>query len=205
MKKATIIFTINLLSFLTGLDAKAQSLIPSDNLISISQNLIDFSGITQNNMISLTWRTISRSEKEFFIIQRSKDGIDWTDIGKASSNSQPNSFLFADNNPAGPMAYYRLKIEHEGHLEYSSLISVKFNSEINKTIVYPNPTRNVIWIKSEQTLNKDIIDLEVYNILGERIYASKMQDQIQNVDLSGYQDGYYCIKIGNQIYKVLKE
>ena len=52
----------------------------------------------------------------------------------------------------------------------------------------------------------EIIDLEVYDILGERIYASKMETgNTQKVDMSSYQTGYYCVKIGNQTYKVFKE
>ena len=121
------------------------------------------------------------------------------------STNASNAFEFTDKSPYENNTYYRLRIEYNGKKEFSSMISVKPTPEINKTILYPNPTKNVIWIKSEQTMNtRELIDLEVYNILGEKVYASKMQDDMK-IDMTSYQNGYYCIKIGNKTYKVLKE
>jgi hypothetical protein len=176
----------------------------SNNERTVSQGLVDFSGRNQNNAIALTWKSLTPSEGISFNVQRSKDATIWEDIGRVNgSDGQPASFSFIDSKPVEESMYYRLKIEHGNQVEYSSMITVKF-TEKNKTLIYPNPTKNVIWIKSEEAMYQDILDLEVYNILGEKVYASKVGGDVQ-LDMSGYNNGYYSVKIGNQIYKVLKE
>ena len=212
MKRPILIYITALAGILLTFvsNTKAQTAAePDRESASLSQALIDFTGKSQNNTIVLSWKTLTRTDNVSFNVQRSKDGTEWEDIGKISGNANAlNSFSFSDNNPKEAVNYYRLKIEREGKSDYSSLITVKYVIETNKTMLYPNPTKNVIWIKAEEANNnnKEIIDLEVYDILGERIYASKMETgNTQKVDMSNYQTGYYCVKIGNQTYKVFKE
>ncbi|MDB5228344.1 MAG: hypothetical protein JWN78_2537 [Bacteroidota bacterium] len=207
--KNSIIFSISLflITFLnTGLNACAQSTPEQRDLKSISETLIDFGGKIKNNAISLSWRTLIPMENVHFNIQRSRSALEWEDVGTVNGvNNQGGVFTFTDNNVTESVMFYRLKIQSGNKIEYSSMISVKYVPEINKTQVYPNPTKNVIWIKSEQTMNSsEYLDLEVYNIIGERVYASKMRDEIQRVDLSEYSDGYYSVRIGSKTYKVLK-
>ena len=109
--------------------------------------------------------------------------------------------------------YYRLKqVDYDGSLDYSPVVSVKFsettksNIEKNNVVLFPNPALNDIWIKTEQKLSSDnTLDVEVYNITGEKIYASKISDNLQKVDISNYQKGMYFIKVDNKTYKILKE
>jgi hypothetical protein len=205
MKRTLLFFSISLLLILhAGINARGQSASSTER--TLSQTLMDFSGRNQNNSILLSWTSLISSENLSFYIQRSKDAAEWVDIGKVNgSTAQPGLFSYTDNKPNDATVYYRLKMEKGGSIEYSSMISVKF-SEINKTILFPNPTKNVIYIKSEEAQYQDLIDLEVYNILGEKVYASKMErGDIQKVDMTNYNNGYYCIKIGSRAYKVLKE
>lgn len=211
MKRPICLFPFTLLFILLmagGSVSCAQTAENTERSVGIlSQTLVDFTGKSQNNTILISWKTLSQTDNVLFIIQRSKDGSEWEDLGKLNgSMTEPNSFSFTDNHPLEAVSYYRLKMDRDGKSEFSSLITVKYVIEINKTMLYPNPTKNVIWIKSEEASTRDIIDLEVYDILGERVYASKMEPgNLQKVDMSSLQNGYYCVKIGNQSYKVLKQ
>ena len=211
MKRPIYVFSLTFLIIFflaSGTISRAQSSGNTERSSGVlSQGLVDFAGKSQNNSILISWRTLSRTDNVLFNIQRSKDGSEWEDIGKVNGNANDlNSFSFTDSNPLQAVSYYRLKIDGEGKSDFSSMITVKYVIEINKTMLYPNPTKNVIWIKSEEASTRDIIDLEVYDILGERVYASKMESgNIQTVDMSNLHNGYYYVKIGNQAYKVLKE
>lgn len=208
MKNPILFIALFLTSFIyMGMNACAQTTPAERNLKSISETLIDFGGKIQNNAITLSWKTLTPIDHVQFNIQRSKSALDWEDVGVVNEvNKQSSAFTFTDNNVSEAIMFYRLKIQYGNKVEYSSMISVKYVPETNKTQVYPNPTKNVIWIKSEQTMNSsEFLDLEVYNIIGEKVYASKMSSDIQSVDLSEYSDGYYSVRIGNKTYKVLKQ
>jgi hypothetical protein len=212
MKKPIYVFSMTLLFILlmkSGFVSCAQTTENTERSVGIlSQTLVDFTGKSQNNTILISWKTLSKTDNVLFIIQRSKDGSEWEDLGKLNgSMTEPNSFSFTDTHPLEAVSYYRLKMDRDSKSEFSSLITVKYVIETNKTMLYPNPTKNVIWIKSEEEAStRDIIDLEVYDILGERVYASKMEPgNLQKLDMSSLQNGYYSVKIGNQTYKVLKQ
>ena len=58
-------------------------------------------------------------------------------------------------------------------------------------IVYPNPSSGRFTISS----NSPITSIEIYNLLGERIYSDFNFAQKTLIDLSGYHSGIYLIKI----------
>lgn len=62
--------------------------------------------------------------------------------------------------------------------------------------IFPNPTKNSITIsQTEPTFNK----YEIYNINGKLVAESKINSILQKVDLTGYAEGMYIVKlIGNQ-------
>ncbi|MFT5846424.1 MAG: hypothetical protein ACJARX_000111 [Psychroserpens sp.] len=70
---------------------------------------------------------------------------------------------------------------------------------------YPNPVKDVLTLESPMA----IYNIEVFNIVGQRIVAAKGGNTIQNIDMSNVQAGAYFVKvsIGNQIkiLRVIKE
>lgn len=65
-----------------------------------------------------------------------------------------------------------------------------FNSE-NLTIVSPNPSSGIFTVTSEQ----EITAIEIYNVLGEKIFKSEMRDKKYEIDLSAQTKGIYFIKV----------
>lgn len=209
MKKPCLIIMLAFsgLIFCTANNTFAQSSVSSKETAVLSENLVDFKGKSQKNAILLSWKTISASSDLIFKIQRSKDGAEWEDIGDVNgSEIDQNTYSFTDDKPMESLCYYRLKIEKNGRSDFSSLISVKYVTETDRTLIYPNPTNNVIYIKAEEA-NNDAPkqSLEVYDLLGDRVYASAIESgNLQKLDMSNYQNGYYYIRVGGQVYKVLK-
>ncbi|MCF8423067.1 MAG: S8 family peptidase [Bacteroidia bacterium] len=62
--------------------------------------------------------------------------------------------------------------------------------------IFPNPTKNSITIsQTEPTFNK----YEIYSLSGKLVSENKINSILQKVDLTGYSDGMYIVKlIGNQ-------
>lgn len=90
---------------------------------------------TTNN--SLEWITESELNNEFFIIERSNDAINFTEIGKikgGGTTHTPAYYKFDDYTFLKSANYYRLKqIDYNGKFDYSNII-VADNGDINKFI-----------------------------------------------------------------------
>lgn len=66
-------------------------------------------------------------------------------------------------------------------------------SNINNAItLYPNPTKNKIIINSS---NRIINKVEVYNLLGQKIYEKELNDKTININASKFGKGNYITKI----------
>ena len=71
--------------------------------------------------------------------------------------------------------------------------------------IYPNPINNLLNLKAAQNIDA----LEVYNLLGQNVLASKPNASQLQMDMSTLPTGLYVMKatIGNQTvtYKIVKE
>ena len=63
--------------------------------------------------------------------------------------------------------------------------------------IYPNPAANMLFIKGEPITAKIIIT----NALGENILETEFVNQL---DISSLPVGFYFIRIGNQVEKIVK-
>jgi len=81
----------------------------------------------------------------------------------------------------------------------NSIVSSFFDADFSSNIsVYPNPVRDRFFIVG----NSDII--EVYNLLGNKIYSS-IDIDTHFVDVSSWVSGVYFLKSGNKTVKIIKQ
>jgi len=70
-------------------------------------------------------------------------------------------------------------------------VGVNEITQQSSVTVYPNPSSGIFTVTSE----KEITAIEIYNMLGEKIYKSEMRDVKYEIDLSAQAKGVYFIKI----------
>ena len=165
----------------------------------------------ENSSTLLTWETASEKNNDYFNIEHSDDANNWEIIGKVSghgTSNQVNAYKFVDEKPFGGINYYRLnQVDFDATSTYTPIISVAFSTVVNeeqdKITVYPNPTKNIIWIASEKDLTKPL-NIDIYNAFGEQVLSLDMAEKTKQIDLSNLQAGCYFIKIDNKIYKSIK-
>lgn len=108
--------------------------------------LISFTvfNISDSN-IQLTWSTASELNFDYFEIERSTDGKNFTSIGRRQGNGTTNlqhNYEFTDSEPLIGNNYYRLRsIDFDGFAESFPAIVADFVSKKNAS-VYPNPVAN---------------------------------------------------------------
>ena len=79
----------------------------------------------------------------------------------------------------------------------------------NQTIIYPNPTNSELILKTHHTSFSEHDRLQVFSIIGKKLYSSTISSQQTMVDLSKLPQGTYILKtIINGVqksFKILKE
>jgi hypothetical protein len=103
-----------------------------------------FTGHYENNQSQLEWKTLTEVNANFFAVERSDDGRQFTQIGtvKATGNSTlPVNYAYTDKVPVNGSAWYRLKtVDIDGKSEYSNVIRIiNNNRNVNVLSVMPNP------------------------------------------------------------------
>ena len=86
------------------------------------------------------------------------------------------------------------------NISFGSPISLALDSVSNETFkLYPNPVEDYLYIQSSDTTIKNI---DIYNMLGKRIYTSSSENRL---DMSSYSAGIYFVKINNSTFKIVKK
>ena len=173
--------------------------------------LTSFDG--QNNGISniLQWETATETNNNFFTIERSKDEVEFQNIGivDGSGNSQSTTWYnFTDENPGWGTTYYRLKqTDFDGKSYYSPVIAVAMNVNLENIEIFPTAVSDILTIKINSLQTKEY-ELEIMDITGRLIEKqSIMLDRGENefsIDISKLSKGKYFIRNCNKISSFLK-
>lgn len=136
---------------------------------------IKLEGITASILgsdVVVKWQTSTELNTNHFIIQRSNDGIKFTDLGFVKAiGSVSNNYQFKDLSPVNGTNYYRLKsIDKDGSYTYGKIISVNILSKEGFTIV-PNPAVSNTTLRFNGITNSATIN--VFNVAGKKVYTDK--------------------------------
>ncbi|MBL7706618.1 MAG: DUF11 domain-containing protein [Taibaiella sp.] len=160
--------------------------------------------------VLLEWSTQKESGNRGFAVERSRDGMEWIELGFVDSKGRQGnsintlSYNYTDNRPLTGTNYYRLKqVDIDGREELSPVVKANFIQESHIT-VYPNPARQSFYISGLSGM--EVINLvDVSGKILLRINAE--QDKI-HIDCSMFADGVYYLNIysGNQlkVEKIIK-
>ncbi|OJJ23946.1 hypothetical protein BKI52_06235 [marine bacterium AO1-C] len=176
-----------------------------------------FEAIRQTeSQVSLTWETISEINSLKFEIEKSNNGVDFTNIGvrdAAGNSKQTLQYSFIDAN-ALRSAYYRLKqIDRDGTFQYSSIRFVE-GKDLQSIRFFPNPFSNELKISFGSNLTPILpIRLEVYSTKGQRLVEvqgeASLIPQFLARKTQALPKGVYVVKmfIGNKLYtkQVIKQ
>lgn len=160
-------------------------------------------------LVDITWATKSEYQIDYFVVEKSKDGITWDSLTRIESKGNGvgrKEYSAKDLNPVpNGFTYYRLNwISKNGNREYSDIAAIALDDpSSNGILVYPNPTKDLIWI--ENYYDKQELNIELFNSLGQKL-LDKTEDIVDksSIDLSNYSAGFYYLFINGKKYKISK-
>ncbi|WP_439556274.1 T9SS type A sorting domain-containing protein [Dyadobacter sp.] len=135
--------------------------------------LVNFKAKAENTTSNLTWSTSEETNSSYFEIQRSRNGLGWSAIGKVFAQGEskaPSIYNFTDKEPMHGANYYRLKmVDQDGTFAYSGIEWIKM--EALAEVTFANPVENKL---SFQNLNEELIEeISIYHTSGHKISATK--------------------------------
>jgi hypothetical protein len=136
--------------------------------------LTSFSSICEDdNNVSVNWITASEQNSDYYTVEKSRDGINWTNlttVKAAGNSSQTSNYSVNDNNAIDGTNYYRLtQVDVDGALKVYDIVSTNCSSDKELDLVaYPNPSNGQISLKIENVIGGKF-DLSITDMQGKSI------------------------------------
>jgi hypothetical protein len=170
----------------------------NQNTMMLPLSIKHFYGIPVNAGNLLKWETLNDLQTNYFEVQKSIDGIEFSRIGMVECllyQEHQACYRYLDASAPSNIQYYRLKqIETDGQFSYSEIIKI-IRSENEKSIdISPNPSNGKLKIKTSFNLQNGMI--RVTNLNGHVMMMHKqIHGNLFYLDLSGWDNGIYFIQI----------
>ena len=98
----------------------------------------EFNVRIEKSVILLSFSTLSEINNDYFTIERSADGFNYTDIGTiqgAGNSNELRNYDFEDYRPLSGMNYYRIRqTDFDGRYGFSDVRAIRFNSNVAVSI-----------------------------------------------------------------------
>jgi hypothetical protein len=164
------------------------------------------------DVASINWLTENEVNTSHFIVERSIDGANFTEIGQlaAGGNTTGEATYTLPNNIAGltNKVYYRIKVvEADGKMKYSNIVTVNINAG-SKVKIWPNPFVDQISISLKADRNTQIT-VSIMDMMG-RIYERRTYTVVRGTNqlsvnkLSKLAAGTYTVKVTTEQGELLQ-
>ncbi len=171
----------------------------SPNLLPVT--LISFTGRNENEKNVLEWKTAAEINNSYFTVQRSADGINFSDlevINGAGNSSTIHSYRSFDYDPYQETYYRIAQSDFDGRVTYSEIISIDLSIENRLAQCSPNPSDGRMKVKFFGKPGENI-DIKIADIFGQVIYEfkDKLQESVfvHEIDIKDAPTGIYYLNI----------
>ena len=176
--------------------------------ITLPIKLSAFNAVLNNNSkrVDLSWTTEYEKNVSHFIVERSTDGVNYSDAGMIfayGNTTDSKNYTMHDNisNLQATVIYYRLRsVDIDGKNELSNIrvIRIGKGSENNISILtYPNPVTNDLRITVPANWQNKKAVYEIFSANGQvakRIETGN-SSQTETVNVSNLAPGFYLVKV----------
>ncbi|GAA5042085.1 hypothetical protein GCM10011506_44780 [Marivirga lumbricoides] len=171
--------------------------VSSDGPLPIS--LTYFEGSITEEGAELEWRTASEVNNDYFEVQKSTDGKEFTLLGIVQGNGTTDiatEYMFLDNSENKGVTYYRLKqVDYNDQSTLSQVVVLNFKEKQGRITFYPNPVKDIVNIILDDS-NILYTKVTIFDMAGKIVKESTHQNEGGriNINLNTLPEGAYQIK-----------
>lgn len=167
-----------------------------------------FTASKNNNNVILKWQTQYEQNSSHYNIQRSNDGLNFTNVARVSAAGNSNLPLNYSHNDLLPAAvqsqktvFYRLQsVDVDGKFSYSQVIALQLDAKDMQLFVSPNPAKDVLQVQTGNS-NAGNAVLIISDASGRQVVRKTIELQQGNnsipVNISMLGRGTYFVRIVN--------
>lgn len=165
--------------------------------------MIRFDGICTGNAVLLKWITATETGNDFFTIERSIDGIAFSQIGTmngAGNSTQVLNYKFDDADPFAGTNYYRIKqTDNNGRYSYSKIIAVDAKDCESQNLQLVHALFNSDNLEIDYAHAKGPVTIEVYNAAGRLLSQTTNlpTDSKFQIDAASWSKSIYFIRVSD--------
>ncbi len=173
--------------------------------------LLEYTGRIMGDKTKLKWITETEVNNDYFLIQKSSNGKNFIDLGTVDGNGNSNSqnhYEFYDASSSPKISYYRLKqFDFDGKYEYSKMIAVVSDNEDIDLTVYPNPSKENLFVDFSNVTNQEIsvsyIDV-LGKVISENLSIEKNKNTYQLELFNRLDKGFYIVQFYDETSSLIK-
>jgi hypothetical protein len=181
-----------------------------NNTVALPVELVSFDVNKINDaQAKLDWSTAWETNNRGFEIERSTNGVYWTNIGFVAGNGNSNQLLHYTfpTSLAGinsTSVYYRLKqVDFNGNFQYSPVRVTRLNAAVSGAEeIYPNPVINKFSIKLSAAEAGETVKVTILDMTGKIVLASEqviveVDNFTLNMNVDNLKKGNYIVNISS--------
>jgi hypothetical protein len=136
-------------------------------------DLISFTGNSMNDKIFLEWVTASETNNDYFVVEKSEDGISFNDIAFITGAGNSNNTIqyeFVDESPY-ETSFYRLRqTDYDGVYTVSETISVSVYKSLSDEIEITSSNGLVNIITND--IEEGNLQINIFTVAGSLVFKS---------------------------------
>lgn len=169
--------------------------------------------LNEQAQVDLYWTTQTEKNCSYYLIQRSLDGKNFTDLSRINSQAangnsdQTLNYSFTDLQPEAVNLYRVLQFDIDGHSSSSAIVRIENESAFGQVNVFPNPVYdnlNVQFYQSKTNRTEFYVrDLSGRVVLSENATTRVGMNQF-SIPMNSLQNGLYVVEFlsnGTSIYQ----
>ncbi len=139
--------------------------------------LLYFNAKENSGKIKLEWETGSEINNSHFVLERSRDGVEYTFVGQIEghgNSTEVQHYEYTDIDPLYGVSYYRLtQFDYDGRSEKFAPISATLGLKYSSITLYPNPLSTNKFF-AQIPANSEINKIQVKDVRGILIYEEEI-------------------------------
>lgn len=170
--------------------------------------LTSFTSECQKNDVEVKWSTASEHNSQYFILQVSQEGVNWSDLEKLDAAGFSNmivDYAYVHKGAARTNSYYRLiQFDNDGATKTYSTIMTNCASDEAVFMTFPNPSKDAFTVVVNDELLIGTNVLNISDASGKLIYSIAVELEngsgsfaLDDLDLP---EGLYYLQLNNGLY-----
>ncbi len=142
----------------------------------LATNILSFAGKIEANKVVLNWTTSHEEEQVSFLIEKSKDGRNFSNVGAVTgyyNNADINYYNWSEDVAGNQVFYYRIRMITLNRQKISRIIKLGAADEILQLATLPNPFKDKL-IVEVNSADTQIAYLQLVDNSGKIILRQKL-------------------------------